>query len=88
MTINSQESCNCLTSLTVLQFVTMVDDSALKTLTIEETPEGLQEFDDSITPRIVLFETQDGRKGAIKIKEYITNGSDSYIIVDIKVQKK
>ena len=36
---------------------------------------------------IVLYQTQDGRKGAIKIKEFIPEGHNSYIIVDIKVQK-
>lgn len=37
--------------------------------------------------RIVLFETANGRKGAIKIKEYVSNGAESYIVVDIKMQK-
>ena len=40
-----------------------------------------------MTNRIVLFETANGRKGAIKIKEYISNGTESYIFVDIKMQK-
>jgi uncharacterized protein YegP (UPF0339 family) len=38
-------------------------------------------------PKLILFETGDGRKGAIKIKEIIKRGTDSYIIVDIKIQK-
>ena len=32
-------------------------------------------------------ESQDGRKGAIKINAFVENGADSYISVDIKVQK-
>ena len=31
--------------------------------------------------------TEDGRKGAIKIKDFVANGTSSYILVDIKVQK-
>ncbi len=86
--INSQEACMCTASLTAAQFDAMEDDRLLQTLAIEETPEGLQEFDATLVPRIVLFETADGRKGAIKIKEYIPNGQDSAILVDIKIQKR
>jgi hypothetical protein len=35
-----------------------------------------------------LFQTQEGRKGAIKIKKYVEAGQESYILVDIKVQKE
>ncbi|MEB3347103.1 PKD domain-containing protein [Aquimarina gracilis] len=86
--INTLEDCNCSASLSVAQFDGMQDDTLLSGLTIEETPEGLQPFDDSIIPRIVLFQTQDGRKGAIKIKEYINDQNDAYILVDIKTQKE
>ena len=44
-------------------------------------------FNKEMANRIVLFETVNGRKGAIKIKEYVTNGAESYIVVDIKMQK-
>ncbi len=44
-------------------------------------------FSNQLTPRIVLFQTADGRKGAIKIKEYVNAGTQSYILVDIKIQK-
>ncbi len=86
--INSQESCNCSSSLSVAQFDAMTTDAALSNLTISETAGGLQDFDNSIVPRIVLFKTQDGRKGAIKIKSFIANGANSYIVVDIKVMKE
>jgi hypothetical protein len=36
---------------------------------------------------MVLFETHDGRKGAIKIKAFVSEGIGSYIVADIKVQK-
>ena len=86
--INSQELCNCMASLTINQFDGMTDDSLLNPLEITETPGGIQAFDDELRPRIVLFQTQDGRKGAIKIKQFIEAGSNSYIVVDIKVQKE
>nr|WP_231552180.1 hypothetical protein [Capnocytophaga canimorsus] len=44
-------------------------------------------FNKDLIPRIVLFQTFDGRKGAIKIKEYISEGAQSYLLVDIKIQK-
>lgn len=86
--VNKQESCACATSLSIVDFDNATNDTILKTLVVEETTEGLKEFDDSIKPRIVVFETVDKRKGAIKIKEYVKDGANSYIVVDIKVQKE
>ncbi len=86
--INTLENCNCTASLSITQYDTMLDDTLLQTIDIKETPEGLQHFDNETTPRIVLFQTEDGRKGAIKIKKYVDNGPNSYIEVDIKVQKE
>ncbi|WP_271782933.1 PKD domain-containing protein [Aquimarina algiphila] len=86
--INSQELCGCAASLTVSQFDAMQDDTILNSLLITETPGGLQDFDDSVLPRIILFQTQEGKKGAIKIKSYVDDGQNSYINVDIKVQKE
>ncbi|OBX24970.1 PKD repeat protein [Gelidibacter algens] len=86
--INSQEICGCSASLSAAQFDGMTSDGLLKALTITETSNGLLPFDNSVVPRIVLFETHDGRKGAIKIKTYVNEGASSYIICDIKVQKE
>ncbi|WP_106792139.1 PKD domain-containing protein [Aquimarina sp. Aq78] len=86
--INSQELCNCSASLTPSQFDTMQDDTLLKNLVITETPGGLQDFDNTTVPRIVLFQTKEGKKGAIKIKNFVEDGQNSYILVDIKVQKE
>ncbi len=86
--INLQESCECETSLSVDEFDAMEDDSLLEAMPIEETIGGIQDFDSSVVPRIVLFETSDGRKGAIKIKEFVQAGTNSHIVVDIKVQKQ
>lgn len=86
--INKQESCNCSTSVSVANFDAMQNDTFLKNLNVNETEEGLKEFDSLIKPRIIVFETADKRKGAIKIKEFVKDGLNSYIIVDIKVQKE
>ena len=86
--INSQEICECSTSLSLAEFDSIIDDRLLDTFTITETTNGLLAFDSSVLPRIVLFETHEGRKGAIKIKGYINDGTASYIICDIKVQKE
>lgn len=85
--INSQEICEC-GGLTVEVFDTMTDDTSLKALIIEETTAGLQPFNRELFPRIVLFETADGRKGAIKIKGFISDENNSYINTDIKIQKE
>ncbi|MBQ0741234.1 PKD domain-containing protein, partial [Aquimarina celericrescens] len=61
--INSQELCGCTASLTVSQYDMMQDDVLLNSLPIQETPGGLQDFDNTMQPRIVLFQTQEGKKG-------------------------
>ena len=86
--INSQELCNCSASLTSSQFDQMQNDALLKGLEIVETQGGVQRFNKEQPERVVLFQTQEGTKGAIKIKEYVNDGNSSYVLVDIKVQKK
>ena len=86
--INKLESCNCTALLTIAEFDSMTDDSLLAPLLIEELDSEPTNFDNSITPRIILFKTQEGIKGAIKIKEFIDQGRDSYILTDIKTQKR
>ncbi len=86
--INSQELCECTASLSVAEFDQMNNDNLLQTLTIEETEGGLLQFNNLMVPRIVLFEDAEGRKGAIKIKDFIEAGQNSYIVTDIKVQKE
>ncbi|TDW52798.1 PKD repeat protein [Flavobacterium sp. 270] len=85
--INSQNLCNCGLNFTETQFDAMVDDTTIKSLNISYSASGAQEFGFTY-PRIILFKTQDGRKGAIKIKEMVKNGTSSYILCDIKVQKQ
>lgn len=86
--INKLETCKCGVSLSVNDFDAIKDDTLLRSLSITETQEGLQEFNNTVQPRIVVFETHDKRKGAIKIKRFVANGTNSYVLVDIKVQKE
>ncbi len=85
--INSQELCGCGVSFTASDFDNMINDMPLRSLTINTTAGGWRPFNNLTIPRIVLFQTEDGRKGAIKIKQFVQDGNNSYIIVDIKVQK-
>jgi PKD repeat protein len=86
--INSQDLCNCSLNFTETDFDQMVNDDPLKNLTIQSLANGLKPFNNAVVPRIVLFRTNDNRKGAIKIKAFHSNGVESYILVDIKVQKQ
>jgi PKD repeat protein len=85
--INSQDLCNCGLNFTVSNFDAMINDAPLQSLNILNSTAGAQEFGKNY-PRIVLFKTQDGRKGVIKVKDMIQNGSSSYLLCDIKVQKQ
>jgi len=85
--INSQDLCLCGTPFTETDFNSMVNDVPLQSFTVNPGVNGWKQFNNSTTNRIVMFQTQDGRKGAIKIKQYVAAGADSYILTDIKVQK-
>jgi PKD repeat protein len=85
--INSQNLCNCGLNFTETDFDNMTNDTPLQGLIISASVAGAQEF--GLTyPRIVLFKTQDGRKGAIKVRNMVQNGTSSYLLCDIKVQKQ
>jgi PKD repeat protein len=74
-------------SFTVADFDAMTNDAPLANLPIKANDTSISFFTNSTSPRIVLFETQDGRKGAIKVTSFVSAGLQSYILVDIKVQK-
>ncbi len=71
---------------TSADFDAMTTDEPLRNLDIRSMDTGDQYFS-AQTPYIVLFETASGRKGAIKIKGYIAEGNDSYILAEIKTTK-
>ncbi|MCH5597986.1 PKD domain-containing protein [Niabella ginsengisoli] len=85
--INKQENCNCTSTLSVAQFDAMNNDSILREILINQNTEGAASFDNTLLPRIVLFKAPDGRKGAVKIKQFIDQGQQSSIIADIKIMK-
>jgi PKD repeat protein len=83
--INLQESCGC-GLFTVSQFDNAVNGTMLNTINVP-TIGGGTNFSNAVIPRIVLFLNQQGKKGAIKIKQFVNDGLQSYILCDIKVQK-
>ncbi len=85
--INKQESCGCSAGFSVADFDNASTGAAFDELNITTTAGGSGEFDNSLVPRIVLFQNSAGKKGAIKIKQFAEAGQQSYIVCDIKVQK-
>lgn len=45
-------------------------------------------FNKTSTPHFVLVRTADGRRGIIRIKEFVKDGSQSYIVADVKLDKR
>ena len=45
-------------------------------------------FNKTSTPHFVLVRTADGRRGIIRIKEFVKKGSQSYIVADVKLEKR
>jgi PKD repeat protein len=86
--INRLETCACGISMNEAAFDAMQNDVALRAINITQTQTGFVQFDNSFLPRIVLFQTADGRRGAIKIKQFVPNGQQSYVVCDIKVMKE
>ncbi len=84
--INSQELAGVL--LTAGGFDAVDEGNDFSLLDISETAKGLTPFNNTQNNRIILFQTGDGRKGAVKITGYVSNGRQSYILADIKIQKK
>lgn len=50
--------------------------------------ERLTSFNKTSTPHFVLVRTADGRRGIIRIKEFVKEGSQSYIVADVKLEKR
>lgn len=45
-------------------------------------------FNKTSTPHFVLVHTVDGRRGIIRIKEFVKDGSQAYIVADVKLDKR
>lgn len=85
--INSQELCGCGVNFTASDFDNTVNGTAFNSVSVNVTIGGNTFFSNGLLPRIVLFENAVGKNGAIKIKQYVRAGQQSYIVCDIKVQK-
>jgi PKD repeat protein len=86
--INKQESCGCGTSFSETAFNNATTGAAFQSINIIESAAGGANFSDAMVPRVVLFQNAAGKKGAIKVKQFIADGLQSYILCDIKVQKE
>ncbi|GHV58758.1 hypothetical protein FACS1894182_11760 [Bacteroidia bacterium] len=75
-------------SFTFSDFDAMTNDTPLTLLDIRAGDTGNLYFDLSNLPRLILFQTKDGRKGAVKITQAVDAGINSYIKADIKLQKE
>jgi PKD repeat protein len=76
-------------AFTSADFDAMTGDAMLRTLNIQSagSTTGASWFDNTQIPRFVLFETQNGIKGVLKIKAFVSESNNSYILTDIKQQK-
>ncbi len=85
--VNVLENCQDCPSLSSVQFDQLKDDSLLKTWTIPDLGETVG-FSSKQVPRLVLFQTQNGRKGIIQITQFVAAGEQSHIVCTIKVMKE
>lgn len=85
--VNVLENCLDCPTVTTAQFDQVVDDAWLKTLTVPEQTET-NGFSNKKVPRLVLFQTQSGRKGIIHITRFVEDGASSHILCTIKVMKE
>ena len=85
--INSQELCGCGANFSATNFDNVTNGNAFNSVPVTVTAGGIREFNGSMVNRVVLFENGSGKKGAIKIKQFVNAGLNSYIVCDIKVQK-
>jgi len=72
---------------TLAAFDVLQNDVPLLPLEIQSNDTGDLYFEIDPLPRLILFETGDGRKGVVKIKEKTDAGRNSYLTVDVKMQK-
>lgn len=70
------------------EFDKIDDGKYFDKITVNENIIEKSPFTNKTVPRVVLFQTVDGRKGAIKINDFVSSGKKSYILTDIKIQKE
>ncbi len=74
--------------LSPTQFDEIEEGTDFTDIVISESGSGKKPYNKVELPMVVLIQTSDGRKGAIKINSYAFAGKNSYITVDIKIQKE
>jgi surface-anchored protein len=85
--VNLQEKCSCSSTLSPAAFDAITNGAALDPISYTETTAANNSFNNSNLPRVILFQNASGKKGAIKVKQMVQAGQQSYIVCDIKVQK-
>lgn len=75
-------------SLDEATFEQMTDDAVLAGLDIRTHQNSTEFFTGAQGSRVVLFETKDGRRGAIHLKTFESTANPAYILTDIKIQKE
>ncbi|MDR1652522.1 MAG: hypothetical protein LBS01_02500 [Prevotellaceae bacterium] len=83
--VNSQEIAGM--QMTAAQFDVIDNGNDFNNITLTESDAGKSPFDNTILPRVILLQTADGRKGAVKITAFISAEKASYIVADVKMQK-
>jgi PKD repeat protein len=86
--INVLEDCVPCTKLTLTQFNAIKKASDFDAFIFRFGDGVVEGFSRSKGPRFVPFLTQDNRRGIIYVKEFVSQGSESYIVADIKVWRK
>jgi PKD repeat protein len=86
--INTIENSPYASQMTPGIFEGMTTDAALRSIPIDFSEAAWRQFDNSVVPRIVLFKKRNGIKGVIMIKQFVQEEQQSYVIIDIKVQKE
>ena len=86
--INSIENSPYASQMTSSIFDGMTTDAALRSIPIDFSDAAWKQFDNGVVPRIVLFKKSNGIKGVIRIKQFVQEEQQSYVIIDIKVQKE
>lgn len=86
--VNLLESCEGCSNVTDAIFNNIKSAKDITALTFRYGTGVIEGFDDSKTPRYIPFRTYDGRVGILKIKNFVTQGNNSYVLVDIKVMRK
>jgi PKD repeat protein len=86
--INQLESCAACTKVTDVLFNNLKTAKDFEALTFKFEDSLIEGFNQSTVPRYVPFKTYNNRLGIIKIKKFVKDGPDSYILADIKVFRK